>query len=186
VIFFDVPTSAWFAPYVSILIEQNVARGYRDAAGTLMGEFGVARPVTEAEILKMALQAAGKPLGTGAPQNHSAHDDWSAPYVKTAEDLHFSVYVRSLDVRQTATRGQVVQTIVEAFGLPPATAPAPFRDVPPSHPYAAAIAAAQTLGIVSGDIDPAGRLVGVFRPDAPINRAEVAKILTLAMKAAGK
>jgi hypothetical protein len=184
VVFRDVPLTAWFAPFVSTLITQHIAQGYKDAAGHLTGVFGVANPVTEAEILKMALQAAGTSLSSGAPRNRSAKDDWSAPYVKTAEDLHLSVYALSLDVRRPATRGEVIQTIVEAFGFPLANPPSPFRDVSAADPHAAAIATAQALGIVGGDADPAGKPTGLFRPDAPVNRAEVAKIVVLARKAA--
>lgn len=179
VVYRDVPVKAWFAPYVSLLIRQGIAEGYKDAAGHLTGEFGVTHAVTEAEILKIALQAAGRPLTRGVPRNRSARGDWSATYVRTAEELHLSIYVPSLDVRQPATRGQVIQTILEAFGIPMERKMPALRDVPATHPYAAAIATAQALGIVSGDTDAAGRLTGLFRPDAPINRAEVAKIIAL-------
>ena len=112
----DVPINAWFASYVKILVERNIARGYQDAAGHLTGEFGAGNSVTGAEILKMALQAAGKILSTGTPENHFARNDWSALYVKTAEDLRLSEYGSGLDVRLPATRGAVIQTILEAFG----------------------------------------------------------------------
>ncbi|MDB5307242.1 MAG: hypothetical protein JWO38_1444 [Gemmataceae bacterium] len=181
VVFWDVPESAWFASYVSTLIEKGIASGYRDAEGNLTGEFGVSNPVTAAEILKMALVAAGRPLSSGLPQNPSARDDWSAPYVTTAEDLRFSVYAPSLDVHKPATRGQVIQTILEVFGDPIAAGENPFTDLSASSPFAPALQTAYQLGIISGDTDAQGNPTGTVRPNDPVNRAEAAKIVSIAL-----
>src|SRR5207247_280637 len=59
----DVITKAWYAPYVASVIDQHIAEGYKDASGKLTGEFGVANPITYAEVLKMVLVAAGKDKG---------------------------------------------------------------------------------------------------------------------------
>jgi len=179
--YFDVPTDSWFAPFVSSLLFSGIVEGYKNPDGTLTGEFGPGNPVTFAEILKMALLSAGRPLSSGAPQNPSAQQDWSAPYVKTAEDLRLSLYLSSLDVRLPATRGQVIQTILEAFGTPIVPGQSPFSDLPSSSPYAAAIQTAYALGILSGDTDAAGNPVGTVRPTDPINRAEAVKLLSLAI-----
>ncbi len=53
-----------------------------------------------------------------------------------------------------------------------------FADLPASHPYYKAIVLFARLGIVSGDTDAKGNLTGKVRPNAPINRAEVAKIFS--------
>ena len=180
VFFADVPVGSWFGQYVYELLTTGVAQGYRDADGNLTGEFGPANPVTHAEIAKMALLAAGKPLSTGSPRNRSARDDWSAPYVKTAENLGLSVFISSLDVRTPATRGEVIQTVLEAFGVPLSDASAsPYADLRLTHPHARAIAAATASGIIFGDTLRDGTPKGAVRPDEPVNRAEVAKIIAL-------
>jgi hypothetical protein len=177
VLFRDVPVAAWFAPYVRILVERGIAQGYRDSEGNLTGLFGPANPVTHAEILKMALAAAGTPLSPGVPRNRFARADWSAAYVKTAEDLGLSVYGPSLDVRLPATRAQVVQTILEVFHVETTQGDNPFSDLPDSSPFAPAVETAHALGLIGGDTDAEGNPKGTVRPDGFINRAEVSKMV---------
>jgi hypothetical protein len=81
VLYADVRTDAWYAPYVSFVIEEGIAQGYREEAGKPTGEFGVGNPVTYAEILKMAMEAGGKTPAAGAPRNPSARGSWAAGYV---------------------------------------------------------------------------------------------------------
>ncbi|MDD5041448.1 MAG: S-layer homology domain-containing protein [Candidatus Peribacteraceae bacterium] len=184
VIYSDVPLSAWYAPYVSYVIEEKIATGYADDAGKLKGEFGVENPITYAEVLKMALQASDQAFdlrGLPPPRNGTAKATWAAAYVATAESLQLSVFAPSLDVNKPATRGAVIQTLLEVLGIPTGPkAETSYTDVPSSHPYARAIAMATYLELVSGDLDASGNPLGIFRPDAPINRAEVAKIIALA------
>src|SRR5690606_18312914 len=97
---------------------------------------------------------------------------WAAPYVSLAEQLHFTVFQRELDVQKPATRGEVVQTIHEAFAVPiSAKNLATFADVPSDHRFAATITLAYVYGIIDGDSDAAGNPTGTFRPDDTINRA---------------
>ncbi|HAI98621.1 TPA: hypothetical protein DCL30_03755 [Candidatus Peribacteria bacterium] len=56
--------------------------------------------------------------------------------------------------------------------------PVTFRDVAAGSQYADAINLLASLGVVSGDTDRNGVSKGTFRPNAPINRAEVAKIFS--------
>jgi DNA-binding beta-propeller fold protein YncE len=170
--FSDVSPSSWFSSYVDTLSRAGIVSGYKDAYGRPTGDFKPGNPVTEAEILKMALLASGKTIGEGSPQNTSALNDWSAPYVKEAETLQFSVYLPSLDIHRPATRGEVIQTILEAFGVTIAGGQNPFRDLPSDSSFTPAIETAAKLGIISGDTDAQGNPIGTVRPDAPINRAE--------------
>ncbi len=187
VLYADVRTDAWYAPYVSFVIEEGIAEGYKDEAGKPTGEFGVKNPVTYAEILKMAMEAAGRTPAAGAPRNPSARGSWAAGYVKAAEDAHFSVFAPSQDINTPATRGAVIQTILEVLGIPTGAKIAPpFTDVPATHRFAPAITVAAVYGLVEGDKDGAGQPLGTFRPDDPINRAEVAKIIALAAEVAGE
>ncbi len=180
VLYKDVETAAWYAPYVTTLISDGVAEGYKDDEGNLKGEFGVENAVTRAELLKMALEAAGKKGEGGVPRNTSAQGDWSAPYVKQAEDLQLKVFAPTVDVKTAATRAEVIQTVLEVMKIPTAAKTlSSFSDVPKDHPYAPAIAVAAFYGLISGDTDAEGKALNRFRPDEPINRAEVAKIIAL-------
>ena len=63
--------------------------------------------------------------------------------------------------------------------LPIASQAPTFSDVQVKHPHSNAIATATFYGLVTGDMDRDGNPTGAFRPDDPINRAEVAKIIAL-------
>jgi len=184
VIFADVSLDEWYAPYVSYVIEEKIATGYADEAGKPKGEFGVEKPITYAEVLKMALQASDQVFdlrGLPPPRNLSAKGSWAAAYIAQAEVLQLSVFPPNLDVTKPATRGAVIQTLLEVLGIPTGPkAETSYSDVPASHPYARAIAMATYLELVSGDKDASGNSLNRFRPDDPINRAEVAKIIALA------
>jgi len=181
VLYADVPTDAWYAPYVAALVDDGVASGYVDETGKPKGEFGVANPITLAEILKMALEAAGEEAaGLAPPRNASARGTWAGPYVAVAEKLNLLVFTPGLDVHAPATRGEVLQVILEAMGIPTGIkVAAPFSDVPADHPYAQAIATAAAYGLVSGDTDAWGVELNTYRPYDPINRAEASKIIAL-------
>lgn len=179
VIFHDIPVQEWFASFVLRMTEAGIASGYKDSQGRLLGEYGPANPVTYAEIAKMALETIGKGQVTvGIPVNRSAHGQWSEKYIAIAELIQLSVYTEKLDVNLPATRGAVIQTIVEVLGLPLEEATEEYTDLRTSHPHAQAIITATRFGIITGDTDSEGNLKGTVRPNAPINRAEVAKILS--------
>lgn len=60
--------------------------------------------------------------------------------------------------------------------LPPIREAKAFTDVPASHPYYNAIQNAYQAGIINGYQDD------TFKPDAPVTRAQMAKILALAFE----
>jgi len=230
VVFRDVLVLEWYAPYVASVLQSGIASGYRDAEGNLKGEYGPANPVTYAEIAKMTLESSGNPITTGNTRNVTTQEHWASPYIFTAEQLHFAAYERRLNVDAPASRGAVMQTIVDALPIRESllaetednttvsgtgavatgsgtvatgsgavltgsgatlsgaaipvveeeetVMPVTFRDVPEGSEYAEAILLMAELGIVSGDTDRQGNPKGTFRPNAPINRAEVAKIFS--------
>lgn len=133
----------------------------------------------------MALEAAGTNLtGAPPPRNLSAQNTWASAYVGKAEQMQLAAYRPDLDVNESATRGAVIQTILETLAITVGKTPATYEDVPKDHPYSAAIGSATFFGIVTGDVDPDGKPLNRFRPDDPINRAEVAKIIALAKELA--
>ena len=97
--------------------------------------------------------------------------------MKFAEDLNLSVYKSDLDINSTATRGEVIKTLMEAFDIPMDTQMADYQDLDSSHQHAAAISTATRLCIIHGDTDTQGNLKGTVRPDDSINRAEVSEII---------
>lgn len=178
--FSDVADTDWFSPYVSSVSDWGIVSGYRDAAGESTGKFGPANPVTVAELLKMALEAAqtDKALcGLVPPAHATAIGHWAAEYVACAESLEMRLLSdANININRPATRAEVIAVIHDAFGdnVPPLYSN--FKDTV-GNPYEADIAYAYTRGVVSGDKDSRGIETGTFRPNDPINRAEVAKII---------
>ena len=129
---------------------------------------------------KMAVAAAALVLSLTAVMftAQAAYTDVSGSYAETAINALVDKGALSgegtFNGQQQATRGFVAEMLVKSLGLdvsnPPATPS--FTDVPVSHPEFAYIEAAKAAGIVSGDSQG-----GTFRPDATINRAEVAKMV---------
>lgn len=182
VVYKDVIVASWYAPYVSSVIEDGIAEGYKDVNGKLTGEFGVDKPVTRAELLKMALEAADITVDPKLPppRNLTAQGSWAAPYIRYAENDQLTVFPVGTDVHAPASRGQVIQTILEVFGIPVGTKPGDYTDLPPNHPFAAALGTATYYGMLDGDTDENGNPTGTVRPNDNVNRAEVAKLIALA------
>ncbi len=75
---------------------------------------------------------------------------------------------------ENISRQHVISIIDKLVDIEPVREGRAFTDVPSSHPYYEAIQNAYRAGIINGYQD------GTFKPDAPITRAQMAKILTLA------
>lgn len=183
----DVPLKEWFAPYVRAIAELQLVSGYRDAAGAPTGLYGPADPVTLEQIAKVVTLAAGIDATSCAvpPKNLSASGSWSASYVSCAEARGWAVYSdNAADVRLSATREQVVMTVLQAFEreFDVDAATLTFTDVEKTGAYAPAIAKAAADGVVSGYTDADGRLTGLFGPTNDVTRAEFAKIVTVALQ----
>lgn len=184
VLYRDVPIDAWYAPYVASLIEEGVATGYADETGKPKGEFGVVNPVTVAEVLKMALEAAGEDIkGLAPPRNASAKGTWASAYVAKAEERQLAVATPDRDVNTPALRGEVIQIVMQTMDIltrvDESLIQNLYTDLPAQYPYRTAILSATIQGLITGDIDENGNRLGTFRPNDPINRAEVAKIIAL-------
>lgn len=76
-----------------------------------------------------------------------------------------------------ATRGEAALFIVNALGLDGAmSVNTTFKDLPAASPYYQAVGILYERKIIGGYSD------GTFRPHAPLKRAEIAKMLTLAFE----
>lgn len=178
--FQDVTDADWFSPYVASVSDWGIVSGYRDENGNPTGRFGPSNPVTIAELLKMSLEAVQvqeDECGIVPPTHTQALGHWAAKYISCAEAKNMRLLRDAdIDFNRTATRAEVLAVIHDSFGdsVPPIFSN--FKDTI-GHPLEADIAYAYSRGIVSGDKDKQGIELGTFRPNDPINRAEVAKIL---------
>lgn len=179
-VFTDVKDSDWFQPYVTSLAEWHVVSGFRDKSGKLTGEFKPGNSVTIAEVLKMTMVAANidtSICGTDTPIHAEAVGHWAQMYVRCGEKKSLRILSeKTIDLNRKATRAEVVGIVLDVFGDETPALLSTFKDTKAS-PYEQDIAYATMLGIVSGDKDAEGNLKGTFRPNMPILRAEVAKIV---------
>ncbi len=178
--FSDIDQAAWYWPYVTNIASRGIVSGYKDAEGNLTGLFGPENPVTYAELAKIVLSASDASLtfGNELPQNLSARNTWASAYIRLAEDRPLSVFTSSLNVGLSASRAAVVQSLLEAFDVNiDAAITHSFTDLPSAHPHRDALATAAALGIIGGDTLADGSAKGTVRPDDPINRAEVSKLI---------
>lgn len=175
ILFNDIPVSEWYACPVFEVIQRGIFSGYRNTRGIPTGSYGPADSITLGQLAKVAVQLSRRTI-TG----DTTGDQWATPYMNAAKALSFSAFSHRLSAASPATRGAVLQTILEALDIPTSDGPLPYSDVPQGSMYAQAIATATALGIVSGDDGDAR----TFRPNAPVNRAEVAKMITIALSVA--
>jgi hypothetical protein len=189
-IFRDVPKDAWFAPSVREVMDRGIVSGYREADGTPRGLFGPADSLTIEQLAKIAVGFAGVNLDScgSKVRNAGATGRWSEAYIRCAEHRGWAVYADgSVNILHPARRAEVVATLLQASAVKvePRTGSV-FRDVDSSVEFAALVETAARAGIVSGDHDEQGSPTGTFRPRDPINRAEVAKIVTRVLQVYGK
>jgi hypothetical protein len=188
----DVPRQVWFAPYVRDMATKGIVSGYMDSFGRPSGVFGPDRPVSIEELAKMALVAAGTDT-TVCPKsavNPLAAQTWSTRFIACAEQQKMTVFSDgTVDLKRPALRGEVIATILEAFHValdpPAASGSLVFKDVQPSTQFASAIDKAGKDGIVIGYSDTSGVHTGMFGTDRQVNRAEIAKMIDLALQLYG-
>ena len=121
---------------------------------------------------------------SGDLKNASAKDRWRENYILCAENAHWAVYSDGLvDVLRPATRAEVVVTVLQAFGQKIRERHGNiFTDVDSSTEFGAAIETAAADSLVSGYSNSQGQSTGKFGPIDPVNRAEAAKIFSLAFQ----
>jgi len=104
---------------------------------------------------------------------------WGKRYVGAKRIANFNevqvaqVTAATVDT-QYASRGEVAVRLAKALGLDTSDTNSPFYDVADSSEYAGAATALNKIGAFLGD----GSLN--FKPDAPITRGEIAKVLVVA------
>lgn len=171
IIFRDVWTDDWHGPYVRKLVDMQIFEGYKNATGEPLGLYGPGDSITVGQLAKVVALLAKKPV------REVRGNDWAIPFVAAAKALKLTAFQDAVTAEAPATRGAVIQAILEALGIPlQQGGDLPYVDVAPGSPYARGILTATMLGIVSGDDG-----TNNFRPNDPINRAEVAKMIVEAL-----
>lgn len=161
--------------------------------------------VSQADVLDLAQQLLavatqnGLPVPPGAsdmpaptPQNPAADtpQGCSARFSDVPEGMWAYNYITELACmgvvsgysdgtfrpQSATTRAQLVKMVVLLKGIPlDAPAVATFDDVSTSHPFYRYVETAVKQGLITGYTD------GSFKPDAPVSRAQVAKIVVKAL-----
>lgn len=166
--FMDTDDNQWYTRFVVRLHNDGVVNGKTTVDGK-KENYAPGDNVTIAEVLKMAFESGGLGKAAGAPGFGGNH--WASGYFKQAENLGLTIMSNLKNADRPATRAEVVRIILEVAGIQPEFAESSFNDVG-NHPDKSYIEEAKNLGIVSGD---SGK--GTFRPNDPVNRGEVAKII---------
>ena len=182
----DVGKGDWFAQYVLRVAKAGILSGYRDEAGMLTGEFGPGNSVTVGELAKIAHTLAGISIDAYQgkdPLNPSAIGLWFSSFVASAEGLGWTIYDdATIDATRPATRAEVVTTLLQSLDVPIKWQHGSmFTDVNVHTMHAAAIETAAADDVIQGRNDPDGNSLHQFAPNEPINRAEMAKVLSSMM-----
>lgn len=152
----DVNRSAWYYNAVSALAGSGVVSGYTD------GTFRPSSQTTMGEAVKLVMSAGGY----SAPAKTSDH--WASGYLNYAVGQEF-VDRSAKNPDAAITRGETAKLMVKALRLPQTAGSSPFVDTTDSY-----VAALYSAGIVAGSYEK-GKLV--YRPNAPITRAELCAML---------
>ncbi|MBU2524215.1 S-layer homology domain-containing protein, partial [Patescibacteria group bacterium] len=176
--FKDVPEDAWFKRYVKALHEKGIIEGRE--------KYNPNEQVNRAETTKFVIKAMN--IGVTATNAKYAAkkfsdvsvDDWFAPYVGYMAEKG---WIQGITTKngiefkgsQPVKRAEALKILIAAtdLNLSAYGKKASFADVKSSDWFAAHVEYAYDKGIISGDKD------GKFYPSRNINRAEIAKIISI-------
>lgn len=180
--FTDVPDNQWYTPYVAKAIKSSLLAGYTKSTGETTNTFGPEDTVNVAQLSKVAHLLAGIDTSAirTAPLNMQARGTWFANYFSSAEDLRWLLFTNLTEnPSRAATRAEVIGTLLQALKRPPIWPRGDvFADVKVHTKYAAAIEMAAKDGLLD--------TTKPFRPNDPIDRAELAKVLVTALEIYGQ
>lgn len=169
--FEDMDASHWAEKFLKKAKEMKVFEGDRDpATGKLTGTVRPSAPVNTAELLKIAFKA-----GDVAVRDPKADETWYDPLVEVAKTLDLPQLAPSKE----PNRAQVAKILMKVAGASDEGLECgTFKDVPESNPNCGAIEWLNKNGIAQGRTDADGKRLFVFDPNANVNRAEIAKMIT--------
>ncbi|WP_339295440.1 serine hydrolase [Paenibacillus sp. FSL W7-1279] len=146
---------------ISVLTEVTTTSSFDEAQA-------IGNPVVQ-EIAKAVYQALEhETTFTDVPEDH-----WAAPYIEgaAAASLVKGISETTFAPEHPISRAEVTSMLARSLQLEPALFSPQFRDVPGDQWYSADVTAAYSSGIVSGRND------GIFHPQGPISRAELAAMI---------
>jgi len=171
--FNDVPSDHWAKSYIEDLAAKGIVEG-RD------GSYEPDSPILRAEALKLVMYGMGL---DGDSCNSDIfpdlnQDDWFCEVVTKAYNKGIIQGDNGyLYPARNITRAEAVKILLEAKGIePPTLEENPFDDVYFGDWYAGYVYKAFVLGYIQGVGD------NLFEPTRSITRAEMAKIVSLAIK----
>ena len=172
--FSDVCADYWAYTPIDYLASHAIVAGYND------GTFRPESTATRAQFAKMIVTAQGWPLSNPATPSFTdvPADSVFYGYVETAK-AHGILSGYSDNTFRPSTpvsRGQISKMIVTAFGWPLVVPTVgSFSDVPPGSTFYSYVETAKTHNVLSGYSD------GTFRPSTSASRAQLSKMLYLAV-----
>ncbi len=179
--FTDVPSSAWYAPYVRWASNQGLVSGYKDSNGNLTGLFGPEDSLTRAELAAMLWRNAGCPSAPSA-----GFSDTSKHWAKKAIDWCASQGIVTgydgtnwFGPDDCITREQLCTMLWRNAGYPSGgVSPSRWHDGYSVDDYAwNAVSWAAGAGIMAGTATAPVSL----NPQSNATRAEAAKMLAVAL-----
>lgn len=173
--FYDVPTDYWGYDHIAYLFCRGIISGYGD------GTFRPNSNTTRGQFTKMLV------LG----MNWNLYNPYFASFSDVASDSPYYLYIETAHLREVIggysdgtfrpntpiTRAQTAKMLVTAKGWQP-TPPGVehFWDVPNTSWAYGYIETAYNKGIING------YSTGFFKPDLEVTRAQLSKMLTMAMQ----
>ena len=179
--FTDVPSSAWYAPYVRWASNQGLVSGYKDSNGNLTGRFGPEDSLTRAELAAMLWRNAGCPSAPSA-----GFSDTGRHWAKKAIDWCASQGIvtgysgtKTFGPDDRITREQLCTMLWRNAGYPSGgVSPSRWHDGYNVDDYAwNAVSWAAGQGIMAGTASAPVSL----NPQSNATRAEAAKMLAVAL-----
>ncbi len=173
--FRDVPTGQWFTNPVMALKNNRIIKGY---AGNY---FKPSQAITRAEALKIVLMANDAEIKTNISASNLLSDvksgDWFANYVATADEQNIVNGYQDGTFRpgNSITRAEALKIILKTKGVTVSggeRAGNHFSDCDAEDWFASYVVYAYENNMINGYTD------GTFRPNAPVTRAEFAKMIS--------
>ncbi|MBE0446762.1 MAG: S-layer homology domain-containing protein [Actinobacteria bacterium] len=167
--FVDIPSNAWYKPYVDTLVVKDIISGYPDKT------FRPLANITRAEFAKVIILAIGENPST-APSSFTdvLNSHWAKAYIQRARELNIigGYPDSSFRPNNNVTRQEIAKMVVMAGKFTAVTTyRADFTDVPStlwSWPY---ILTAKDSAVIDGYPD------STFRPTSPASRVEACKMV---------
>ena len=173
--FSDVPSDAWFSPYVDALTEAGIFKNQRS--------FRPSDNMNRAEFVKTLVVAAGIDTTDAMDAGFDdVYEQWFAPYINAAVEngiINGSDKSSNFRPGDNITRAEAVKIALNAFAIPYEKYMDPAADFVDDNNHWAEdmISAAYNLSIVDGK----GGSKTVFAPNELISRSAVAKIASYAI-----